>query len=283
MDIKSINLFGKSIIKWVTIEQPLRLNTPMPENEACFVHVLKGGCINFTEQDALKLLSKDSVLSKCGNSTFKTISIDGKEEYSAISIHFHKEILEKIYEKSVLPFFKNQQKKLTVNSVHLGPTELIKQYIQNLKHYINHPQLATEELIILKLKEIILLLLQTENAPEVLGIMTNLFEKKTFEFKEIIKAHIYSSIRIEELAQLTNLSLSAFKKEFKRIYNDTPNNYLIEQRIIKVAELLPVSNDSISTIAYICEFKTLAHMSRVFKTKYGISPTEYKRNFSDKH
>lgn len=134
------------------------------------------------------MFSKDAVLSKCGNSTFKTIPINGREEYSAISIHFHKGILEKIYEKDALPFFKTQQKELTVNSVSFHSSELIKQYIQNIEHYINYPKLATEELIILKLKEIILLLLQTENAPEVFGIMTNLFEKKTFEFKEIIKA-----------------------------------------------------------------------------------------------
>lgn len=282
MDVKTIELFGKTLFSWVTMDALVNMHTPMPENEAAFVYTLKGSGISYSETNELNIVADQSVLAKCGNSTFKTITYGGSDEYSAISIRFNKEVLEQIYNHTPSPFYKKADCPLSINSVLIEPNELLSQFSKGLIYYFDHPELLTDELLVVKLKELIILLLQTKGAPKVLEIMNNLFENKTFKFTEIIKAHICSSIHIEELAQLTNHSLSAFKKEFKRIYNDTPNNYIISQRIEKVAELLPISNDSISNIAYDCEFKTLAHMSRVFKAKYGISPTKYRQNLSDK-
>ncbi|PCJ97189.1 MAG: hypothetical protein COA50_06000 [Flavobacteriaceae bacterium] len=282
MNLKSIALFGKTLFSWVTMEQLVHMPIPMPENEAAFVYTLKGSCVSYSETDELHIVANQAVLAKCGNSMFRTLAYGGSTAYSAISIRFHKEVLEQLYSDTPSPFFKTADSPLSVNSVLVEGNELISQFAKSLMYYFDHQEILTEELLILKLKELIVLLLQAENSPEILGIMNNLFENKTFKFKEIIKAHICSSINIEELAQLTNHSLSSFKKEFKRIYNDTPNNYIITQRIEKVAALLSISKDTISTIAYDCEFKTLAHMSRVFKAKYGISPTTYRQNFSDK-
>ncbi len=282
MEIKTIALFGKPLFNLVTMTQPIKMATAMPEDEAGFVYILQGGCTNYSETEELRLKANQAVLAKCGNSTFSTLTINGKTEYKAIAIKFHKDVLEKLYHNVTPPFSTRTWHKLSVNSTLVETNELLRNYIIGLISYFEHPELVSEDLLKLKLNELILLLIHTANAPEVIGIMTNLYEKKTFEFKEIIDAHIYSSLGIEELAQLNNQSLSTFKKTFKRIYNDTPNNYLIRKRIEKVAELLPVSNESITNIAYQCEFKTLAHMSRVFKAQYGISPSEYRLNFSDK-
>lgn len=260
----------------------VHMPTPMPENEAAFVYVLEGSCVSYSETDELNIVTDQAVLAKSGNSTFRTLEYQGSTKYSAISLRFHKDVLERIYEDTASPFYSESNKKLTVNSVFLESNELIKQFTVSLIYYFDHQEQLTEELLILKLKELIVLLLQTENAPKVLEIMNNLFQTKTFEFKEIVKAHICSSINIKELALLTNHSLSVFKKEFKRIYEDTPSNYIIGKRTEKVAELLLASDDMVSTIAYDCEFKTLAHLSRVFKAKYGVTPTEYRLNSSDK-
>jgi len=282
MDVKTIELFGKPLFNLVTMSDPIKMATSMPEDEAGFVYILKGGCINYSETEELRLSQKQAVLAKCGNSTFSTITLEGKTEYQAIVVKFHKDILEALYHNSSSPFEGASSHELTINSTKIESSILLEQYINSLVTLFDNPELTSEELLKLKLKELIIHLLNAENSPQVLGIMTNLYKKKIFDFKEIINAHICSSLGIEELAQLTNQSLSTFKKTFKQIYNDTPNNYLIGKRIEKVAELLPLSNDSISNIAYDCEFKTLAHMSRVFKAKYGISPSEFRLSFSDK-
>lgn len=283
MDIQTIDLFGKSLFSMLHIEQLVQIPAPMPENEAAFVYILEGKCVNYTELEDFHLEKGQAVLAKSGNGIFKTLMNHQSPRFKAISIRFHKDVFEKLYVHDSAPFFKRSETALTTNSVMVKPNLLIDQFIKGLVILFENKDQVSERLMILKLKELVTLLLQSHYAPEVRGIMSNLFTEKTFEFQQIINAHIFSPIKISDLAQLTHHSLSSFKKEFKKNYNDTPKKYIIKQRIEKVAQLLSDSNDSISNIAYDCEFKTLAHMSRVFKAQYGVSPSQYRKTFSGKY
>lgn len=282
MEIETIDLFEKTVFTRVSFSELVQMPTPMPDNEAGFVYVLKGRCLNHTETDLLDIKNNQAVLAKSGNSIFKTLTHNNSDNYEAISIRFHKDILSKIYINEQSSFFEQSKTPLNTNSVSIKNHPLIDEYIQSIIPYFNNKNLLNDDLLILKIKELITLLLHTKSSPRVIEIMSNLFEEKTFEFRTIINAHIFSSITIKELAQLTHMSLSSFKKEFKRIFNDTPQKYIINKRIEKVAETLQYSSKSLSNIAYDCQFSTLAHMSRVFKQKYGISPSQYKENLLDK-
>ena len=115
---------------------------------------------------------------------------------------------------------------------------MIKQYFEGVLHLFQHPTLVSEEILVLKLKEIILLLLHSEEAPQVRLIMQALFSKRTYDFKEVVETHICSPLSLEELASLTNLSLSSFRRTFKEIYGEPPGKYLIQRRVEMVAKRL---------------------------------------------
>lgn len=278
MEVQTIILYGLPLFNLMRAKQLIQMPVSMPENEAGFVCILKGRCTNYTELEDFDLKTGQSVLAKSGDGIFKTHLLDGEPNFGAISIKFHKDVLERLYQNEPSYFFRNASISLTTNSVKIESNLLINQFIESILLYFDHPDSINEELLALKLKELIAILLKSEDAPQVIEIMSNLFEKKTFEFKEIIKSHIFSPISIPDLASLTSLSLSSFKKEFRRVFNDTPSHYIIGQRLNKAAELLENSDENISEIAYGCEFKSLAHMSRVFKDKFGVSPTEYRKS-----
>src|SRR5690606_40073999 len=88
---------------------------------------------------------------------------------------------------------------------------LIEKYIESLLFYFENPYLVYEEILILKLKEIILLLSQTTQANTIQVIISQLFTQKNYAFKEIIETNRYSSHSIEELAYLTTMSVSTSK------------------------------------------------------------------------
>ncbi|MEO1254771.1 MAG: helix-turn-helix transcriptional regulator, partial [Bacteroidota bacterium] len=81
------------------------------------------------------------------------------------------------------------------------------------------------------------------------------------------------------LASITNHSLTSFKNEFKRIYDTSPGAYIMDKRVEKVADLLRYSDDSVSGIGYTCGFVSPAHLSRAFKRRYGLTPSEYRTQF----
>jgi len=76
------------------------------------------------------------------------------------------------------------------------------------------------------LKEIVLLLLQTQESSNLNEIARSLFSDRTFSFEEVIQANLYEPLHLNRLAAMTNNSLASFKRKFKKIYNDSPANYI---------------------------------------------------------
>ena len=132
--------------------------------------------------------------------------------------------------------------------------------------------------LLLKLKEIIILLSQTKNAGAIQMILSQLFSPTVYSFKQIIDANLFSAITIDELADYCNLSLSSFKREFAKLYNDTPANYIKTKRLEKATELLLITNNRITDIAFECGFNDLTNFTKSFHDKYHVTPTNYRLN-----
>lgn len=153
---------------------------------------------------------------------------------------------------------------------------LLTKYIESILFYFENPEIVSEEMLVVKLKELILLLSKTKDAPVVQHILSTLFSPTAHAFREVITAHLYDDLNQSELAQLSNLSLSSFKREFQKHYQTSPARYLRNKKLERAAELLRLSDTRITDIAFDCGFNNLSHFSRSFQDKYGISPTEYR-------
>ncbi len=251
-------------------------------NEACFVHIRQGAYNSISEDEVLKSYQGQSVLMKCGSYLSQMVPDSETGMYEAVAVHFHPEVLRKIYEKET-PSFLYKKKVYTGNNMTvIHASAPIEKYIEDILFYFDHPQLANEDILVLKVKEIILLLMQTKDASNVKTILENLFSKRVIGFKKSIESHIFSDITVRELAQLNYMSLSSFKRMFKETYDTSPSQYISTKRLEKSKELLTISDLSISAIAYDCGFKTISHFSKKFKQEYGMSPTVFKLNLSDK-
>ena len=158
---------------------------------------------------------------------------------------------------------------------------LIQKYIEGLLFYFENPALINEDILVLKLKEIILLLSQTRSAAAIQLILSQLFSPASYTFRQVVDANIYSNITVEELARQNNLSLSSFKREFSKLYNDSPANYIKNKRLEKAAGLLLTSGERITSIAFECGFNDLASFTKSFRDKYNVTPTDYRLKHND--
>ncbi|SEL49337.1 transcriptional regulator, AraC family [Aquimarina amphilecti] len=279
-DYKTIDLFGKLLFETIILKPPYKKPNLMP-NEACFLYILKGEYDSISETERLRIEAQESLLMKCGNYTCNMHPSKESDTYQALAVHFYPEILMKVYENK-LPDFLTQKLSLDIGMSKVNSDILIQKYIEGILFYFQNPDFVTEEILILKLKEIILLLNQTRNAPAIRSILSNLFSPSSYSFREIVKAHYYENISLEELAILNNQSLSSFKREFKKIYSSSPATYLREKKLEKSIQLLVSTDLRTTDIAYKCGFTNVSHFSKTFKNKYGISPTMYKMTHLDK-
>jgi len=279
---KQYKLFEKAIFEKLTIKAPFKIPNPMPE-EACFLYMLQGQVNYKTENQNVSIPQRDAVLLKCGNYFSQIKNDNSVTHHQIIIVHFHPEILKLIYSSDLPEIFK--QPDFIDDKIDLSIINnefLIQKYIESLLFYFDNPTLVNDDILALKFKEIILLLCQTKSASTIQQILSQLFSPTSFTFKEIIESNIYSNFTLVEFADLTNLSLSSFKREFKKNYNDTPANYIRSKKLEKSAELLVLSEERITDIAFDCGFSNLANFSHLFSEKYKCSPSVYRLNQKNK-
>ena len=83
---------------------------------------------------------------------------------------------------------------------------------------------------------------------------------------------------VEELAKASGRSLSTFHRDFKEIFNETPHRWIINKRLEYAYDLLQNNTKKISEICLEVGFQDLTHFGKVFKKKYGVTPSEMQKN-----
>lgn len=275
LDYKKIELFGKTFIQKVDLKPPFEYVFPVAE-QACFLYMLKGEMVYQSEDDHLKIPTHHSLLLNCINSGKQIQDSSSGSNGEIVIVTFHPDILKKVYDKELPFIFKPGNQISNQSRGAINNDFLIHKYIEGLLFYFENPTLVNDEILVLKLKEIILLLSQTQNAETVKVILSQIFSSTAYTFKQIIEANLFSQTGVDDLAQKTNLSASSFKREFKKLYNTSPANYIKTKRLERAAELLLASNERITDIAFECGFNDLANFTKSFHDKFSTSPSNYR-------
>ncbi|WP_445457858.1 helix-turn-helix domain-containing protein [Flavobacterium sp. HNIBRBA15423] len=275
IDRKHFDINNKCVIEKLLIKTPFRYGTIF-QNEACFLYIKNGESIVSSPTESVNVNVSESVLLKCGSYFANLIQKSEHENCEIFAIHLHKDILLDLYKDEVPNFIKPNGKKYFAQKIKRH--DIIIHFMESLNFYFQNPSLVNDDLLKLKIKELILLLLQTNNAENIISLFSHLFTPRQANFKEVIQFHLFSNITIPELALLSGRSLSAFKRDFENYYKDTPANYIKEQKLLKASELLYSTDFSISEISYEVGFNDISHFTKLFKLKYNSTPSQYRKN-----
>lgn len=280
-DYKKFDLFGEQFIQKIVLKPSFEFAFPVAK-QACFLYMLKGEIQYQSMDNHLNIPTNHSLLLNCINSGNQIKEAHTNQEEEVVIVTFHPNILKKVYDKEIPLIFKPNDQISNQLVGKINNDFLIQKYIEGLLFYFENPSLVNDEILILKFKEIILLLSQSQEADTIRVILSQLFSPTTYTFKQVIEANLFLQVGIEELAQKTNLSISSFKREFKKLYNDSPAHYIKTKKLERAAELLIVSNERITDVAFECGFNDLASFTKSFHDKYGASPKNYRLKFKNK-
>lgn len=89
--------------------------------------------------------------------------------------------------------------------------------------------------------------------------------------------NLSSHISISEVAELVNMSDSAFSHFFKKHTSLSYVTYINNLRIAKACRLLEGSMLSVSEICYECGFNNKSNFNRIFLKSRGVTPTVYRK------
>lgn len=97
--------------------------------------------------------------------------------------------------------------------------------------------------------------------------------------KEYIDQHFNEPITLEQLAFLSNMSVTNFRREWKKHYSESPIQYRDSMRLYYAKEYLVSGYYTVTEIAEKCGFDDVSYFVRFFKQKTGLTPGEFKKKF----
>lgn len=278
-EFKTIRYQDKIVFAKAVMSELRRMPKYFEADESCFMFLSKGAFRLRTPDKTIDFVQGDGMLAKCGH-YFVERSKDKEGMAEAIAVYFHPQIIKSFFpiDLSLAQFKPN----FNVNKMTMDA--LLKIFMDGVDFLLENPQVCTQELILLKLKELLLLLAQSEQAPSVQHFVASLFQPYEYDFRATILQNSTSNLSLPELAKLCNMSLATFKRRFNAVFGESPAQYLLKTKLQKASTMLCNTDEQfrIADIAYDCGFDTVTHFNKVFKKHYGLSPTEFKLSQKEK-
>ena len=103
--------------------------------------------------------------------------------------------------------------------------------------------------------------------------------------KNIILSYPDENYELDQYLRTLPFNYDYLRKLFKHEAGVTPHQFLVDTRLQAAAERLSFSEGhqvNISEIAHLCGFRESLYFSKVFRKKYGMSPSQYQRSKQDR-
>ncbi len=127
----------------------------------------------------------------------------------------------------------------------------------------------------LKIDELLYTLLTGENSCLKRKLL-RLASCQTSQFMDAVYGNMFEAPSIGKLAEMTKMSPTSFKNEFRRQMGSSPHRWMVEQRLNRAAMMMTMTAKTVSEIAFECGFVNLSHFIKLFKRHYGCPPGTYR-------
>jgi AraC-like DNA-binding protein len=186
--------------------------------------------------------------------------------HKSVVMHLSVERLRKFYERINVEKRSEPQQKIYSFSNH----PLLESCMASLIPYFDVEGEFPDELASIKIAEAISILRMID--PGVDSVLANFEAPGKIDLVSFMQRNFMFNMSLEKLGYLTGRSLSTFNRDFKKLFNTTPQKWLTDRRL-ELAYYHLAENGKKPTEVYLeVGFEDLSHFSFIFKKKYGVSP-----------
>lgn len=223
----------------------------------------------FHEHGKTVIKEKTVVLVK-KNQLIRTIKYpSAKEKYQFISITLDDETLRQYAAENKIVVhtnFPGDQR------LFFEPDDFFKSYFASLIPYIDKTQEIPPKLAALKVKEAIELLLLSN--PDFKNLLFDFSEPHKIDLEEFMNKNFMFNVSVDAFARLTGRSLSGFKRDFSKIFQMTPRQWLKEKRLKEAYYLIKTEIKNLQIFILIWVLRIYRIFILRSKKKFGMTTTE---------
>lgn len=160
----------------------------------------------------------------------------------------------------------------------LQTSETLKSFFLSMSTYFAETSEPDASLLELKFKELVLNIADNAQNTELLSYFCHLLHApQSARLQRVMEDNFCYNLKMEVYAELSNRSLSAFKRDFEKQFGTSPGKWLLEKRLHHGLHLLNNRQRSVGEAAFESGFESPAHFSRSFKARFGKAPSEMRQ------
>lgn len=150
--------------------------------------------------------------------------------------------------------------------------------IQSVEREFHGVRLYRNEALISLLRLLVIQLCRTsstERAHDRPALISR-HEEQIRHFCSLVETHYRTDMRLEDYADLIGISKVQLTRNCDRILGTSPNQVLVNRRLMEAKRQLTYTQLSVSEVAYKLGFKDVGYFSRFFKRMSGHTPSDYR-------
>jgi AraC-like DNA-binding protein len=240
--------------------------------EHFFSYLVAGNLTVYDSEKEHKINAGDYVIAKRNhlgkyikryvNDEFKTVTIFLKQDFlKRFSNEYHLVAEESLSEGAL---------------VRLKPNPNLALFIQSVLPYIENPGPENERILELKRRELLLILLGDN--PDLKNILFDFTDPGKIDLKAFMNRNFRFNVSLERFSYLTGRSLTTFKRDFRKIFNQSPGRWLVEKRLKEAHFLMHKKGQNPSSVYLEVGFEDLSHFSFAYKKLFGQNPSQIKKD-----
>src|SRR5690349_22597984 len=94
--------------------------------------------------------------------------------------------------------------------------------------------------------------------------------------KDLVDARYREPLDVPTLARVAHLSPAHFSREFRRVFGETPHQYLLTRRLERAAAMLRSTDHAVADICFDVGLASVGSFTTSFRRLYDMTPTEYR-------
>ncbi|RZK57997.1 MAG: AraC family transcriptional regulator [Pedobacter sp.] len=149
---------------------------------------------------------------------------------------------------------------------------MLESFFASLIPYFDLESELPEKIISIKIEEALTILRSIDKNVD--NLLADFSEPYKINLTDFMEKNYMHNLTMEKFGCLTGRSLTTFKRDFKKVFNTTPQKWIIQKRLELAHYQISEKGQKPIEVYLETGFENLSHFSFAFKKHFGYTPTD---------
>ncbi len=200
------------------------------------------------------------------------------EDYCALMVFIPDDFIKQFIQRfsSIVAKTESNGKNNTDAVIRIKLDAYLEGYINSLAAFLSSPSYPDKNLLKLKFEELLLNIFTNPIHNHLAQYLLSINKEQSAQLKQIMEENFAYCLNLEQYADLCNMSLSSFKRNFREVYKTSPGKWLSNKRLDLASHLLKTTDKPINLVGFECGFEEPSSFIRAFKQRFSTTPLQFR-------